>query len=176
MAQTFGQRRVRRCVAWCKVIQNEKVTIDVVVFQADHSQGQIVEPDACLSSLHQGRKIRQEQDGCILPPVVRVRLCARSGNDRYRDQPDEHVVCSRSRYLNHPTAETTTVTSAIIAMAGLIVRVMSVVYVFTFPTEATLAFSGSFSFHDCGVSIGLICNHVPAPRQAGEDGGFGSAL
>jgi hypothetical protein len=39
---------------------------------------------------------------------------------------------------------------------GLIVRPMSVVNVFTFPTEAALAFPGSFLFHDCGVSIGLI--------------------
>jgi hypothetical protein len=50
------------------------------------------------------------------------------------------------------------------------------VYVFTFPTEAASAFPGSFLFHDCGVSIGLICNHFPATRQAGENGGFGPAL
>jgi hypothetical protein len=53
---------------------------------------------------------------------------------------------------------------------------MSDVYVLTFATEAALAFPGSFLFHDCGVSIGLICNHFPATRQAGEDGGFGSTL
>jgi hypothetical protein len=44
------------------------------------------------------------------------------------------------------------------------------------PTEAALAFQGSFLFHDRGVSIRLICNHVPAARQAGKDSGFGSAL
>jgi hypothetical protein len=65
------QRRVRYCVAWGKVIQDEEATIEVVVLQADHSQGQIVEPYACLYPLHQGQKIRQEQAGCILLPVVR---------------------------------------------------------------------------------------------------------
>jgi hypothetical protein len=71
-----------------------------------------------------------------------------------------------------------TVTSAVIAMLSLVVRVIGCFCpkILGVPTEAALAFQGSFLFHDRGVSICLICNHVPATRQAGKDSGFSSAL
>jgi hypothetical protein len=43
--------------------------------------------------------------------------------------------------------------------------------------QADLLFSGGgLPPHDRNVSIRLICNHLPAPGQAGQNRGFGSAL
>jgi hypothetical protein len=39
-----------------------------------------------------------------------------------------------------------------------------------------LSFPGGFFFHDRDVSIGLICDHFPVPRQARQNSGFGPAL
>jgi hypothetical protein len=35
---------------------------------------------------------------------------------------------------------------------------------------------GRFPPHDRNVSIGLVCNHLPAPHEAGQNRGFGAAL
>jgi hypothetical protein len=179
------QRRVRHCVAWGKVIQDEEATIEVVVLQADHSQGQIVEPDACLyplasrtedptgaSWLHPAARsaliiicsfshkrspiFREWSTPDATRPLssgfVQIRVSERSFHsrscDEFRKWPiprSAQRACCMFQTSIHPTAETTSLTSAIIAMASLIVRVMSVVYVFASPLRH-VSFSGQLPF------------------------------
>jgi hypothetical protein len=42
--------------------------------------------------------------------------------------------------------------------------------------RAALSLLSGFASHDGDVSISLIGDHIPAAGEAGEDGGFGSAL
>jgi hypothetical protein len=42
--------------------------------------------------------------------------------------------------------------------------------------QPTLPFLSGFLLHDRNISISLICNHLPATRQARQNRGFGSAL
>lgn len=42
--------------------------------------------------------------------------------------------------------------------------------------KASLPSPGGFLLHDRDVSVGLVRNHLPAARQAGQNRGFGSAL
>jgi hypothetical protein len=42
--------------------------------------------------------------------------------------------------------------------------------------KPVLSFLSGFFPHDRNVSISLICNHLPAACQAGQNGGFRSAL
>jgi hypothetical protein len=41
---------------------------------------------------------------------------------------------------------------------------------------AALSFLSGFLFHDSDVPVSLICYHLPAPRETGQNRGFGSAL